>query len=133
MQSPTDIIREEFHRLGIAKHYHGYRQALLATELAVEDETRLLRIVEQIYEEVAVRCGCSACCVERNIRTISHKAWKNNPHRLRELSGYPRLASPSVSEFISIMTAHVQRKMRDAERETQRKSEREADRSESTV
>lgn len=125
MLSPTDIIRDEFHCLGIAKHYHGYRQALLAIELVVEDETRLSRIVEQIYAEVAARCGCSACCVERNIRTVSHKAWKNNPRRLRELSGYPRLASPTVSEFISIMTTRVQRQMKNAERE--------ADKSKSTV
>ncbi len=124
MLTPTDIIRDEFHCLGITKRYHGYRQALLAIELAVEDDMRLLCVVEQIYGAVAAECGCSACCVERNIRTISHKAWKNNPHHLREISGYPLYASPTVSEFISIMTAHVQRKMRDIKRKTARETDK---------
>ncbi len=112
----TDIIRDEFRRLGITKRYHGYRQALLAIELAVEDEARLLRVVEQIYGAAAEQCGCGACCVKRDIRTIIYRAWAVNPDRLKGLAGYPLYAPPSVSEFISVMAAHVQRQMRDTER-----------------
>ncbi len=107
--SISNRIQDELHALGITKRYHGYTQIICAIELALENENRLMDVTKQIYWVVADACACSRSCVERNIRTISHVAWKTNPARLKEIAGYPLTASPASSEFISIMVAHLQR------------------------
>ncbi len=107
---PIEIrIQNELHALGITKRYHGYAQVICAIKLALEDENRLMDVTKQIYWAVSDACACSHSCVERNIRTISHVAWKTNPARLKALAGYPLAASPAASEFIAIMVAHIQR------------------------
>ncbi len=105
----SKCIRDELRQLGAAGHCKGYEQALAAILLALEDESRLLRVVSQIYNVVAAESGCGRANIERNIRTVSHTAWRVNPRRLKELAGYPLYASPTASEFISILAAHVQR------------------------
>ena len=105
----TDCIKSELIALGIYPHYHGHRQSLLAIELALEDENRLLDMTKQIYWVVAKACSCDRPCVERNIRTAIRIAWDTNPSRLCELAGRQFNAPPTVSDFISILTAYIQR------------------------
>lgn len=103
------IIYDELQRLGVTKNYCGCKQLALAVGLAIEDESRLLHITKEIYWEVADLCGCDRSDVERNIRTMAHRAWKVNPSRLMRLAGYPLNASPSVSELITMLVIYVQR------------------------
>lgn len=102
-------IERELQLLGITKRYHGYRQAAIAIELALENEECLYNVTGLVYKTVALRCSCGQSCVERNIRTVSQKAWKTNRPRLKQIAGYPMFAPPTASEFISILAAHVQR------------------------
>lgn len=105
----AERIENELQLLGITKRYAGYRQSVLAIELALEDDSRLLKMTDEIYYVMAQRCSCGQTCIERNIRTVSRVAWTNNRSRLRQLVRYPIYAPLSASEFISILTAHLQR------------------------
>ena len=62
------ILRE----LGIGYTYRGYRSAVIAVSLAVEDENRLDSIVNNIYMETAKQTGVKWTAVERNIKTVTH-------------------------------------------------------------
>lgn len=108
----TDCIKTELQILRIPPCYHGYKQSRLAIELAVEDEDRLMDITKQIYWIVAETCSCDRACIERNIRTVIHVAWKENPSRLSVLAGYQLNAPPSASEFISMLSTYIQRTYR---------------------
>ena len=105
----TAYIKRDLQVLGIPPCYHGYKQSRLAIELAVEDEDRLLDITKQIYWTVAETCSCDRACIERNIRTVIHIAWKANRSRLNALAGRQLNAPPFASEFISMLSAHIQR------------------------
>ncbi|MCI9120620.1 MAG: hypothetical protein HFG00_03715 [Oscillibacter sp.] len=102
-------IENELQLLGITKRYRGYRQAVLAIELAMENEENLQNVTGRIYKTVAVHCGCAQSCIERNIRTISRVAWKANCPRLKQIARFPLYAPPAASEFISILATHLQR------------------------
>lgn len=104
------IIEEELQMLGITKNYKGYSQLKFAVERALEDEFRLQSISKEIYRPVAEKCGCPYYTVERNIRTITHKIWNTNQHRLCEIAGYIPNGEPSVSELISIIVTDIQRR-----------------------
>ena len=99
------ILRE----LGIGYTYRGYRSAVIAVSLAVEDENRLDSIVNNIYMETAKQTGVKWTAVERNIKTVIQRAWRTNPARLCEISGYPLSKPPTVSEFIDMMYNYVVR------------------------
>ena len=103
-------IEDELRAIGITPRYHGYAQAVLAIGLVLEDDARLGSVMKEVYWEVADRCGCSRYAVERNLRTISHRAWRTAPERLREIAGYPLSASPTASELIAILALYIQRR-----------------------
>lgn len=110
----TKLINETLQSLGISKCYKGYRQLLLSVELALDDETRLLYITEDIYHQVADICNCEQYHIERNIRTVSNHVWKVNSEKLSEMAGYKLVSSPSVSELISILVTYIERNSTDA-------------------
>ena len=105
----TQLLSDTLQSLGISKCYKGYEQLLLSVKLALDDNSRLLYITKDIYHQVANICNCEYCNVERNIRTVAHRAWKLNSERLTEIAGYTLYTSPSVSEFISILVTYVER------------------------
>lgn len=105
----TPYVKDELRVLGITPKYCGYMQSILAVELILEDETRLLNITKEVYWKVADLCGCNRCDIERNLRTISRRAWKVNPARLEEIAGYPLASPPTASEFVTILATHIQR------------------------
>ncbi len=108
----TQIISDSLQLLGISKCYKGYRQLFLAVELALNDESRLLSVTENIYAPVSDMCSCDCCNIERNIRTVAQHAWKVNAEKLTEMAGYTLFSSPSVSELISILVTYVERSSR---------------------
>lgn len=102
-------VQDLFRCFGITKKYQGYDQAILAIDLVMEDESRLSHITKEIYWEVAEKCSCNWFSVERNIRTISHRAWHVNKNLLIEMAGYELLVQPSTSEFIAILSSYLKR------------------------
>lgn len=68
----SDLLRY----LGIPRTYNGFDQLVMAVELAVEDENRLLHVTHEVYSVVAQRYGISVQSVLKNIRTIINVCWK---------------------------------------------------------
>ena len=94
---------------GITRCYKGYHHASYCIFLAVTDEYKLESVTKRIYSEAAVHFDCSWFAVERNIRTISARAYKVNPILLRQIAGYPLDSAPTASEFIAILASHILR------------------------
>lgn len=103
------VIHDILRSLGITRNYRGYTYIVYAVELVLENENRLNAITKEVYWEVARRYGCEWSAVERNFRTIVKRAWSVNPERLIEIAGYPLAGPPTASEFIEIISNHIQR------------------------
>lgn len=105
MTTILDILRQ----LGIGRNYCGFRAAVMAIELALEDEDRLLCVKRDIYGAIAERTGVSVTAVERNLRTVIRRAWQVNPELLNHMAGYPLKHAPSVCAFIEIVSGYLER------------------------
>ena len=105
----TQLLNKTIQSLGIDKRYKGRKQLSLCVELALDDESRLLYMTENIYIPVANECNCDYRNIERNIRTVAHRAWKLNSEKLIQMAGYTLVNSPSVSELISILVTYIER------------------------
>ncbi len=105
------IIDEALRSLAIAGCYRGYRQTVMALKLILQDEDRLYAVVEKVYNKVADQCGCNPHCVERNIRTIIIRAWRQQPQRLQKMARYELTSEPTASEFLDILANHVRREL----------------------
>ena len=92
--------------MGITANYKGFRQTILAVQLALEKEDHLQHVMKEIYQEVAKQLGCSRSSVERNLRTVVLAAWRNNPDLLQRLAGRPLSSVPTVSQFIAILATY---------------------------
>ena len=103
------MIKTTLQKLGITCNYAGYKQLVLAIELALEDEHRLCSITQQIYWVVADQTFSSRRNVERNFRTVIFRAWKTNSQLLRDIAGFPLFSPPSVSQFLAIMVTYLKR------------------------
>ena len=105
----TKIIQDTLRELGIGKNYIPQKRTVVAIQLALENEDRLLRVKKGIYIPAAERCNCTWNAVERNIRMVVEKAWKVNRDGLVKMAGYPMSDPPTASEFIEIMAYHIQK------------------------
>lgn len=108
---PTQIIQDALRKLGIGKNYISQKRTVVAIQLALEDEDRLLRVKKNIYIPTAEICGCSWNAVERNIRTVVEKAWEVNRNGLVKMAGYPMSEPPTASVFIEIMVYYLQKNL----------------------
>lgn len=102
-------IQTILRKLGICSTYRGYKAAVIALTLALEDEDRLSSITREIYSETARRLGSTPSAVEKNLRTVVKRAWDVNPTDLERIAGYRLEAMPSVSEFLDILFNYIQR------------------------
>ncbi|MBP3328748.1 MAG: sporulation initiation factor Spo0A C-terminal domain-containing protein [Clostridia bacterium] len=98
------LLRE----LGVIEIYTGCRAVVQFVILVFENEDRLLNITETC-KEIAAENNTTWMAVERNIRTIIHRAWNKNPKRLSEMAGYPLDVPPTVSEFLEFVYTDIAR------------------------
>ena len=112
--SVKTTIQKTLRALGITRNYDGYRLILAAVQLAVEDEDRLRLVTKEIYRPVSILCCCPLANVERNIRTVIRRAWHVNRAYLNTLAGYPVEQTPTVTQFVEMLSGHILRKMRKA-------------------
>ena len=106
-----ETIYQLLHYLSITGNYRGFKQTVVAIKLILEDEDWLLRITD-LCDKVSDILGAPYGTVERNIRTVINRVWKNCPKRLIEIAGYHMYAPPNVSEFLDILANHVRRTCR---------------------
>lgn len=96
-------IRRLLRRLGVTENYMGFPYTVCAVQLLKEDPERLQLITKLLYPDVAARCRSTWRRVERDIRTISATAWRNNRPLLTELAGFPLARRPKNSVFLAIL------------------------------
>lgn len=106
-------VEELLRSLGIPGNYVGYKQLVLATQLAIEDEDRVLNMYNSIYETVAAEFGTSSKNVEKNIRTVIHFAWgkQYSRNQFSKIAGYPYIERPTASEFLDVVSNYSRKHM----------------------
>lgn len=96
-------VQEILWHLGVGKRFKGYRMIVIAVELGIENEDRLLCAQEFLYKPIAQRLGCDFRSVERDIRTVIAHAWRCNPDYLSHLAGFSLTYPPTVGQFLDIL------------------------------
>ena len=102
-------VASDQRRLGIGRQYLGYNLTIQAVRMVLNDENRLLCITQGVFVPLSQKENCDWRTIERNIRTIIHRAWSVNRPYLSELAGYPMHQEPTVTEFVEILSAHILR------------------------
>lgn len=97
-------IQELLNSIGLTANYAGYRQIIIALEIAAQDPESLRLVTKRLYPETAQRCGTNWKAVERNIRTALHCAWKNSQGTLEQLAGRSFDTMPTPAQFLAILT-----------------------------
>lgn len=95
--------------LGIGHQYCGHRLTVAAMHLVGQDENSLLCVKSGILLPLAEQYHCDWRCIERNLRTVVHRAWRRNAPLLAQIATYPLLNMPTVTEFIDILASHLLR------------------------
>lgn len=107
----TRIIMHDLRLLGVGRRYLGYNTVIKVVRMVVLDENRLLCIKHGILLPLSKELGCDWRAIERNIRTVIHRAWCINREYMAELAGYPIQHEPTVSEFVEMLAFHAQRRL----------------------
>ena len=103
----TRLITQDLRMLGIGRQYLGYNITVTAVRMAIGDENCLLCVKQCIFKPLSEQNHCDWRTIERNIRTVIHRAWNVNQTYLNELAGYPLHQEPTVTEFVEMLSAHV--------------------------
>ena len=107
-----ETILQDLRMMGVGRRYLGYQLTIKAVRMVVMNENLLLEMKQGIYEPLAREAVCDWRAVERNIRTIIHRAWHVNREYLCKLAGYPMHQEPTVSEFLEMLSDHVNNSFR---------------------
>lgn len=102
-----EIIMQDLRTMGVGRRYLGYQLTVKAVRMVAMNENLLVAMRQCIYEPLAREGLCDWRAVERNIRTVIHRAWHVNREYLCELAGYPLRQEPTVSEFLEMLSVHV--------------------------
>ena len=94
-------------RFGIYRCQEGYDCILAATELVVEDETLLKRLIGGLYPAAAARCGNTRTSVERNIRTSIAKAWDANPGYFSKIAHRSITQPPTAGDILCMLHEYL--------------------------
>ena len=107
--SNKEKIENILRALGISRRYLGYDFIFPAVKYALEDPKRLQCVSKELWPLVAPEVGTTPYCVERNIRTVSRKAWENNRPLLEKLAGHKLPVAPSTIDLIDIFAQALER------------------------
>lgn len=96
-------IQKLLYSIGLTANYTGYRQMMVALEIAVEEPEALRMVTKWLYPETARRCGTNWKAVERNIRSALRRTWNNSKHTLEQMTGYAFDDMPTPAQFLAIL------------------------------
>ena len=105
----THMIHELLLTLGIGRQYLGPSITVEAITMVIRDENCLLCVKHGIFQPLADKRSCDWRTIERNMRTVIHRAWTFNTDRLMELAVYPLRREPTVTEFLDILSSYMMR------------------------
>lgn len=107
VETKTTELYNVLYRLGVTAKYRGFFYTSYAVSLAVKQPDRLLMVTKWLYPEVARQFQTTWSCVERNIRTVTNLAWKNNREYLEELAHMPLTRKPTPTQFLAILADYI--------------------------
>lgn len=99
--APAEVY-DLLYRLGLTATSTAFFHLAYAVRLAAYQPQRLLASA-WLYPETARRYRSDPETVERNIRRLSVKAWKNAPERLSQMAGVLLRSAPPPARFLSIL------------------------------
>ena len=89
----------------------GFRLLETAINLALEDENRLLNVIEDLYPSVAEIHHATLNCVQKNMRMAIIAGWKNGGDKqLEKLLGLPFRTRPVTKDFIDLLADYLRRR-----------------------
>ena len=103
--SILDLLRP----LGITERYFGVRQLIQAVEMVMENPDTIHALQKEVLSVIGAQYSVSWGAVERNLRSISQKAWDTDSGYVEKLAGYPMSKRPTASQLIEIILHSVQR------------------------
>lgn len=101
------VVCDLLRKFNVTSKYRGYFHVIEATMMYVENPDRYLMITKEVYPAVAKKLKDNSQCVERNIRSVIDRCWKNNQVLLQLIANYPLPERPSNSEFLDILAYYV--------------------------
>lgn len=93
------LIYNELRALGITPNYKGYQQAVCAGSAFPRGRAKINSYLQRDLPPTAQLFGCCHTSVERNLRTICHRAWNVCRTHLQELAGYELTAPQQFLPF----------------------------------
>ena len=82
-----------------------------AIDLALEDENRLLNVIDDLYPTVAEIHHATLNCVQKNMRMAIIAGWKNGGNlQLEKLLGLPFRNRPVTKDFIDLLADYLRRR-----------------------
>lgn len=106
MRKTRNILRD----CRITARYKGYYYLPEAVQILRRNETKHLRITNDIYPVIAEKYCTTIDCVEHDIRTVIEKCWNNNKEFVRDIIGYEALRCPSNREFIDCVAYYTEKR-----------------------
>lgn len=89
----------------------GFRQLETAVNLAVEDENRLLNVIDELYPLVAKAYNATINSVQKNMRVAIIAGWKNGGDKqLERLLGLAYPTRPVTKDFIDLLADYLRRR-----------------------
>lgn len=92
-------------RMGVTPNYIGFHQAARAACEAARRPELMLSLSKWLYPLVAREMNTTGAAVERNIRTVILRAWRQNPELLRQCARFPLNKRPTCGEFLDMLAA----------------------------
>ena len=100
-------IQKLLYSIGLTANYTGYRQMMIALEIASQEPESLCSVTKWLYPETARRCGTNWKAVERNIRTAIRCTWKTSRNTLEQMAGYSLDIVPKPAQFLAILAQGI--------------------------
>lgn len=92
-------------RMGVTPNYTSFHQAARAACEAARRPELMLSLSKWLYPLVAREMNTTGAAVERNIRTVILRAWRQNPELLRQCARFPLNKRPTCGEFLDMLAA----------------------------
>lgn len=92
-------------RMGVTPNYTGFHQAARAACEAARRPELMLSLSKWLYPLVAREMNTTGAAVERNIRTVILRAWRQNSELLRQCARFPLNKRPTCGEFLDMLAA----------------------------
>lgn len=92
-------------RMGVTPNYTGFHQAAREACEAARRPELMLSLSKWLYPLVAREMNTTGAAVERNIRTVILRAWRQNPELLRQCARFPLNKRPTCGEFLDMLAA----------------------------